>query len=180
MFETYKDIFDKRGAAYHKAMTDYPKARDHEFRIMLEMAVPEPGETLADLPSGGGYLRDHVKTPDISFVEVETSTAFHDMHRPAKNVRAVLCDMEALALDDSSVDVAVSVAGLHHAPDFRKIFREIGRVLKPNGRFCLADVPAGSPVDRFLNRFVNRHNSMGHQDKAPFRPWPPPWCPMEL
>ena len=163
MFETYQDIFNQRGAAYHKAMIDYPDARNQEFRLMADLAGPATGETVADLPSGGGYFRNYVPAKGVRFVEVETSSAFHDMHTPADNVRSILCDLENLTLENHSVDVAVSLAGLHHAPELGTIFREIGRVLKPDGRFCLADVRAGSPVDRFLNRFVNRYNSMGHQ-----------------
>ena len=163
MFETYQDIFNQRGAAYHKAMVDYPDARNNEFRSMVELIRPASGEILADLPSGGGYLRNHVPARDVQFIEIETCQAFHDMHTPCESARAILCDLEAIDLDDRSVDVAASLAGLHHAPDLGKIFREVGRILKPGGRFCLADVRSGSLEDGFLNVFVNEHNSMGHK-----------------
>ena len=163
MFETYKDIFNQRGDAYHTAMTEFPDARTLEFREILERAAPQPGEVVLDLPSGGGYLRRHVRTPGVRFIEVETSSVFHDLHEPADGVRSVLCDLENLDVETAGVDVAVSLAGLHHAPDLPRIFREIVRVLAPAGRLCLADVRAGSPVDGFLNRFVNEYNSMGHE-----------------
>jgi SAM-dependent methyltransferase len=163
MFETYKDIFNQRGDAYHAAMTAFPDARNREFREILDRAAPAPGEVVLDLPSGGGYLRRHVRTPGVRFVEVETSSAFHALHQPAEDVRSVLCDLDDLDIDTGSVDVAVSLAGLHHAPDLPRIFDEIRRALKPAGRLCLADVRSGSPVDGFLNRFVHEHSSMGHE-----------------
>jgi SAM-dependent methyltransferase len=54
------------------------------------------------------------------------------------------------------------VAGVHHLDDKRPLFRELRRVIRPGGRFVLADVHAESAVARFLDEFVGRHNSTGH------------------
>jgi SAM-dependent methyltransferase len=74
-----------------------------------------------------------------------------------------LCELEAVPLDEASADVVISLAGLHHARSLSEIFQEVHRILKPGGRFCLADGQEGSPVATFLNRFVDTHNSMGHR-----------------
>ena len=55
-----------------------------------------------------------------------------------------------------------SLAGLHRVADCPAVFAAVRGMLKPGGRACFADVTAGSPVDAFLNGFVNRHISMGH------------------
>ena len=51
---------------------------------------------------------------------------------------------------------------MHHLTDKRGLFREVHRVLKPGGRFVLADAHEESNVARFLDEFVGRYNSTGH------------------
>ena len=59
----------------------------------------------------------------------------------------------------------MSVAGVHHLDDKRPLFRDLHRVLRPGGRFVLADVHAGSRVARFLDEYVGSHNSTGHEGR---------------
>jgi arsenite methyltransferase len=47
---------------------------------------------------------------------------------------------EQLPVDDASIDVVLSNGVLNLAPDKRQVLREISRVLRPGGRFYLADV----------------------------------------
>ena len=164
MFDSYQDIFNARGAAYHEAMTEQPRARAQEFAAILRHADPRDGQTLADIPSGGGYLRQFVAA-DVMLLCVETSRAFADRCPAGPKLRPIVCDLHAIPVDGGSVDTVVSLAGLHHVEDRVATFREMRRLLKPGGRACLADVAAGSPCDRFLNGFVDRHNSMGHRGR---------------
>jgi ubiquinone/menaquinone biosynthesis C-methylase UbiE len=46
---------------------------------------------------------------------------------------------EAVPLEDSSVDVAFSTVSFHHWADQAAGVREVVRVLRPGGYFCLAD-----------------------------------------
>jgi hypothetical protein len=38
-------------------------------------------------------------------------------------------------------------------------------VLRPGGRLSILEVPVGAATDGFLNDFVDRHNSMGHEGR---------------
>ncbi len=58
-------------------------------------------------------------------------------------VELVSCDMRALRLPDASVDVAVSSLAIHNiaaADERAKAIAEIVRVLRPGGRFVIADI----------------------------------------
>jgi ubiquinone/menaquinone biosynthesis C-methylase UbiE len=57
---------------------------------------------------------------------------------------------ESLPLSDSSVDVVLSSISFHHWSDQIAALREIIRVLRPGGCFCLADI--SMPV--WLAKFI--------------------------
>jgi SAM-dependent methyltransferase len=165
MFDTYADIFNKRGAAYHKAMQVYPEARDQEFEAMTALLSPQDGDVIADMPSGGGYLRRYFGSNDVQLVAIETTQAFYEQCIEDESTQSKLCNLDSTGLATGSVDAVASMAGLHHVEDREAVFTEINRILKPDGEVCLADVEKGSEIDGFLNTFVDQHNSMGHKGR---------------
>ncbi len=164
MFDTYQDIFQLRADRYHAAMAEFPQARQQEFRHAVRYLDLQPGQTVCDVPSGGGYLADFVTTDHIHFKFLETSTEFAS-HCPQGAFHSVAeCSLEAaLPLADASVDRLLSLAALHHLDDKNSIYREFRRLLRIGGRLVIADVEQGSGTAAFLNEFVHRFNSMGHQ-----------------
>src|SRR3954470_15523064 len=93
MFDTYKDIFNARGAAYHQGMLEQPRAREQEFAAILRHAQPRDGQVLCDMPSGGGYLRHFLGGAAVTLLCVETSKAFADGITPTDKIRPVLGDL---------------------------------------------------------------------------------------
>jgi len=160
MFDTYAEIFAQRGAAYHRAMAECPRARDAEFLAVLEPLAGMAGAPLCDLPSGGGYLAEHLP-PGMRYVGVDPSDDFIDACPPGLD--RIKADITNVPLADGSVDCIVSLASLHHEPDLAAVFREMRRLLSDGGRAVIADAADNAPVAVFLNGFVNEHNPMGHE-----------------
>jgi SAM-dependent methyltransferase len=158
MFDTYSQIFEQRGAAYHHAMAQSPRARDAEFLAVLD---PLGGRTglLCDMPSGGGYLAAHLP-PGMRYVGVDPSDDF--IAACPAGVERIKAEIARVPLADGSVDAIVSLAALHHEPDLPAVFREMRRLLRPGGRMVIADAAVDTAPALFLNGFVNRNNPMGH------------------
>ena len=78
MFEAYESIFNRRGQAYHRAMQLVPGARRREFSAALELIGLHRGGVLCDdVPSGGGYLADHLPADlDLRLVAIDPSDVF--------------------------------------------------------------------------------------------------------
>ena len=68
--------------------------------------------------------------------------------------RTIAADCRALPLDSASRDVIIVQGGLHHLPalpdDLERVLGEVGRVLKPTGRFVVVE-PWLTPFLRFVH-----------------------------
>jgi SAM-dependent methyltransferase len=165
MFDTYIDIFSRRADSYHEAMTRWPDARRAEFAAVLEPLTLPAGAVLCDLPSAGGYLRQWLPSDGIDYVAIEPSGHFFENCPEDDRARRLCCPIEAVALEDRSVDHVVSVAGLHHVPDLGPVFAEMARIVRPGGKVVIVEVDSGSRTARFLNGFVDAHNPAGHDGR---------------
>jgi SAM-dependent methyltransferase len=162
VFDTYAEIFEKRAADYHRAMRQSPNARDAEFVAVLEPLREAPSGLVCDMPSGGGYLADYLWT-GMDYLAVDPATDFFvEWPRP---LQRLLAEITKVPLADHSVDYAVSLAGLHHEPSLPDVFREMRRLLRPNGRVVLADVAVDTAPARFLNGFVAENCPLGHEGR---------------
>lgn len=156
----YRDTFDARGGRYDDAMRRWPNVRDEEFAFVVGLAAPVAGETLVDVPSGGGYLGLHLPE-GVEVIAVEVAEEFVERGR-AHGIETFASGLEAAGLDASIADVVVSVAGMHHEDDHGALFHAWDRLLHPGGRMVAADVITGSAEAVFLDGFVGEWTSTGH------------------
>ena len=63
-----------------------------------------------------------------------------------KNAAFILGDIESLPFEENSFDGVMSNCVINHAKDKREAYGEIQRVLKPGGRFVIADAVTKYPL----------------------------------
>jgi SAM-dependent methyltransferase len=158
----YESIFAQRGSRYDAAMRRYPQARAEEFRMVTAPLEAGPGDRVADIPSGGGYLAAYLPA-DVKLLAIEPVAEFTTQADTGPGPGNLRCPIDQVPLPDASLQAIISLAGLHHQADRPAFYREAWRLLKPGGQLIIADGQRASPVAEFLNGFVDRHNPAGHQ-----------------
>jgi SAM-dependent methyltransferase len=151
----YSEIFVQRGDAYHAAMQKEPHARDAEFAQLFARRAAHAGETVLDIPAGGGYLARYL-SKDIAVTELEISAGF----TPNQRVVDANGDWGVGAFDH-----IVCLAGLHHIDDQDGFVAHLLRHSKTGGVVHVADVDRSTELGTFLDGFVGKYNVTGHEGK---------------
>jgi arsenite methyltransferase len=109
----------------------------------------EPGAVVLDLGCGAGtdlLIAAQMAGPDGRVIGVDMTPPMLDRARASAaemgltNVELHEALIEAVPVDDASVDVVISNGVIDLVPDKDAVFGEIDRVLRPGGRLQLADV----------------------------------------
>lgn len=148
----YADIFSVRGHLYHRAMSRAPGARRREFEHLFDRCPVRPGESLLDLPAGGGYLHARLP-PGVRVTARELTPGFGG-------------DAEVLGPGPWNLgqfDHVVCLAALHHIEDQTGFISRLCSHVAPGGTLHLADVAAHTGQAAFLDGFVGRFNETGHE-----------------
>jgi arsenite methyltransferase len=152
--------------AYARAGTDFKVlAPVYVFNCAHICDVVKPGDTILDLGCGPATQLAMAAqlNPEAQFHGVDLSDGMLARGREylaqlgVRNVTLSRADITTLhAFRDHTVDAVISTLTLHHLPDagaLKQTFREIARVLRPNGGVFLLDF-GHLRSDRAIRRFA--------------------------
>jgi len=115
----------------------------------VAMGEIKEGDTVLDLGSGAGFdcflaskkVGESGRVFGVDFSREMIKKAQNNAEKYGySNVEFRYGDIEKLPVEDQSIDVVISNCVINLAPDKKKVFSEIFRVLKPSGRAYVSDI----------------------------------------
>jgi ubiquinone/menaquinone biosynthesis C-methylase UbiE len=127
------------------------------------LAELKSGQVVLDLGSGGGFdVFIAAKKVGSSGLAIGVDMTAEMVSKARSNIPAFekktgLCnvdfrlgEIEHLPVEDASVDVVISNCVINLSPDKSQVWREICRVLKPDGKACVSDLALKKPLPEVL------------------------------
>lgn len=154
----------------------YPHTQEYTAYLdrELEAVLPEGSlGTVAELCCGRGEAARLLGARMQRCVGVDVSAGMLEVARhdlAEERFFFVQGDATALPLRDGAFDNVVMLGGIHHVPDRDRLFAEVGRILKPGGRFYFREPADDFALWRAIRKVVYRFSdALDHTTERPLR-----------
>lgn len=157
--------------------------RRRDTDLVVRLSGMQPGDRVLDIGCGPGTAARHAARHEAIVIAVDPAEVMVDTARRADRGRSVDWrpgGAEALPVPDDSIDIAWSIASVHHWPDVEAGIAETARVLDAGGRFVAIERSTSpgatglashgwtdSQADRFAE--MCRHAGFAHADVSTHR-----------
>jgi arsenite methyltransferase len=131
------------------------------------IASLKPGEVVLDLGAGGGFdvfiagrkvgASGRAIGVDMTaemLAKARSNCVVYTQQTGLDNVEFRLGEIEHLPVADSSVDVIISNCVINLSPDKPQVWREMARVLRPDGRVAVSDLALLKPLPVAVREMV--------------------------
>jgi ubiquinone/menaquinone biosynthesis C-methylase UbiE len=173
---TAKEQFDRQAAHYNAQWNSWTEASLH---WLLTHAAPEPTDDVLDVATGTGFtalaFAPHVRT--VVGLDVSTGMLAQARQQQAErgltNVTWQEGAAEALPFADGAFSLVTCRIAPHHFESVPRFLAEVARVLRPDGRFVLADttVPDDDPETAAWQNRVEKLRDPSHQRNLAPQQW---------
>jgi alkylated DNA repair protein alkB family protein 8 len=146
--KTAQELINQTKKFYDSVAEHFSRTRSFnwpELKPLIDKYI-KSGDKILDLGCGNGRLLELLKDKGVEYIGVDNSRALikiaQERYNKIPNVeyRFVVADALDLSFPENSFDAVISLAVLHHIPSVekrKKFFREVKRVLKPEGILIL-------------------------------------------
>jgi SAM-dependent methyltransferase len=128
----------------HAASDEYdvftPQANARLFEAFVRLSGLPQAARVADIGCGSGVFTELLRCRGYVSVGVDISPKLVALGRSKyPGLELIEGDAESLPFENGTLDGALLSGLVHHFPDPRRLAAEVGRVLKPGGRFVAFD-----------------------------------------
>ncbi len=143
-------IYNKIGIGYNQTRNPDPYLTEQLFLYLQ----PKPNGSYLDIGCGTGNYTTALANKGFSFVGIDPS---HKMLEEAKkknsDIEWHLGSAENIDFSGNSFDGAIACLTIHHWVNLKKGFKEIKRVLKPDGNFIIFTSTPQQMKSYWLNHY---------------------------